>query len=81
MSKIIKIVLLLVIVVIEIIAVSLLYNKWFDTLDMINSDATFSPEEYYNRPSKIWENIIFYTTIILFLLADFIYIKKVLLKK
>ncbi len=81
MKKIKLIILILAILFIEIIILSTLYNKWFDTVDMIKYDDSFSPEDYFNRTSKMRENLIYYSTIVFFLFADIIYIKKVFKKE
>ena len=36
---------------------ALLYNRWFDTLDRIKYDPTYSPE--FDTPAQ-WKNYVFY---------------------
>ena len=78
MSKVFKIIVLVALIFLEVVIVSLMYNKWFDTLDMIKTNPNFSAENYYNRTSKIWEKIIFYGSILMFVILDYFYFKKVL---
>lgn len=78
MNKSLKILLLIVLIAVQVIIVVLMYNKWFDTLDMIKSDPNFSAENYHSRTSKKWENIIFYGSILMFITLDYFYLRKVL---
>lgn len=50
-----------------------LYNIWFDTLDKIKYDPTYSPEFDQNKTT---ENIIYWVVIILSVLVELFLIKK-----
>ncbi len=50
-----------------------LYNIWFDTLDKIKYDPTYSPEFDQN---KTVENIVYWFAIIVFIVVEFLIIKK-----
>jgi len=77
MSRTLKIGLFITLIILEIIIIALMYNKWFDTLDMIKTDHNFSAESYQNRASEKWENIIFYGSILIFMALDYFYLRKV----
>lgn len=76
-----KTLILIVLILIQVIVVSLLYNEWFDITDMINDNPSFSPELYHNRTSKLYENLIYYFTILVFIVSDFLYVKNFLFKR
>ena len=50
-----------------------LYNIWFDNLDKIKYDPTYSPEFDQN---KSVENIAYWFAIIVFIMLEFLIIKK-----
>lgn len=81
MKRILKIVLFVVFIIIEIIIIAIMYDNWFDTLDMIKTEPNFNAESYYERVSKKRENIIFYGSIIIFIVLNYFYLRKVFLTK
>jgi hypothetical protein len=48
-----------------------LNNIWFDYLDMIKYDKTYSPEFSQN---KFWENLVYYSVIIVSLMIEILLI-------
>ena len=50
-----------------------LYNIWFDTLDKIKYDPTYSPEFDQNKTT---ENAIYWVLIMMFLVIEILLIKK-----
>lgn len=47
-----------------LIVSSVLYNTWFDTLDLIKQDRTYSPE-FHKVPA--WKTVVYYVNMVIWI--------------